>query len=77
MIVNVNGCVSDIDETSHVLKSYAALNLLTRIIIRPPKDRLSKLRARWAFSPMRFQVARREQELEAMLGKSAVNWGVL
>ena len=64
-------------KTSHVLKSYAALNLLTRIIIRPPKDRLSKLRARWAFSPMRFQVARREQELEAMLGKSAVNWGVL
>ncbi len=62
---------------SNILKSYAALNLLMRLIIRPPQDRLSKLRARWTFSPMRVQIQKREKEIEELLNKSNVVSGVL
>ena len=62
---------------SHVMRSYATLNLIARIIIRPPQDRLSKLRTRWSFSPMRFQIAKREKEIATILSSSAVTWGEL
>ena len=62
---------------SRAFRHFAALNLLSRIIIRPPQDRLHKLRTRWLFSPMRIQVARREKELENILRKSPVTWGEL
>ncbi|PQJ09388.1 hypothetical protein CJD36_019275 [Flavipsychrobacter stenotrophus] len=64
-------------KVSQVFKHYAALNLLSRLIIRPPQDRLSKLRTRWLFSPMRLQVNKREQAIEALLKKSDVVWGEL
>jgi len=60
-----------------VLRSFAALNLLLRILIKPPKDRLSRLRTRWFLSPLRFQVFRREKELVALLEKSHVSWAEL
>ncbi len=62
---------------SNVMKSYAALSWLSRLIFLPPEDRLSKLRARWIFSPMRSQVLKREREIEDMLRKSSVVSGVL
>ncbi|MES2702593.1 MAG: DUF58 domain-containing protein [Bacteroidota bacterium] len=64
-------------KTSKVFKHFAPLNLLSRIIFQPPQDRLSKLKTRWTFSPMRSQVHKRERELEDILKKSVVNWGVL
>ena len=62
---------------SQVFKHYAALNLISRLIIRPPKDRLSKLRTRWLFSPMRLQLNKREKTITDLLKKSDVIWGEL
>ena len=62
---------------SNVMKSYAALNWISRLIFLPPKDRLSKLRARWIFSPIRFMVLKQEKEIEGILHKSHVTSGEL
>ena len=64
-------------KTSHVFRHFAALGIISRIILRPRQDRLARLRTRWIFSPMRLQVLRREKEIEAVLKKSNVTWGVL
>ncbi len=62
---------------SNIMKHFAPLNLLSRLILLPPKDRLSRLRTRWTFSPIRVQIHRREKEIEAVLSKSPVTWGEL
>ena len=62
---------------SNVLKHFAPLNLLGRLIFLPPQDRLSRLRTRWTFSPIRFQVYKREKEIEEILRKSSVIVGVI
>ncbi len=64
-------------KVSNVFKHYAALNLIGRLIFQPPQDRLSKLRTRWTFSPMRLQVQKREREIEEILNKSSVTSGTL
>lgn len=65
-------------KASQVFKHYtAALGLFSWLIIRPSQDRLSKLRTRWLFSPMRVQINKKEKALEAILSKSAVTWGEL
>jgi hypothetical protein len=62
---------------SNVLRGNAALSLLTRLIIRPPQDRLSRLRDRWLISPVRIHIRNREKEIEQLLNKSSVVWGEL
>lgn len=62
---------------SNVLRSYAGLNLIKRLIFLPPQDRLSKLRTSWTFSPIRFQIQKREKEIEALLNRSNVISAVL
>ncbi len=62
---------------SRVLKQNVGLNLIKRIFFLPPQDRRNKLRNKWVFSPMRLQVLKREKEIEALLEKSNVLWGVL
>ncbi|XZF15991.1 hypothetical protein ACTHGU_07625 [Chitinophagaceae bacterium MMS25-I14] len=57
---------------SDTFRHFVAWNWLKRIIFLPPKDRLSKLRTGWIFSPMRLQLQRREKEIENLLKKSAV-----
>lgn len=64
-------------KASAVFRHFAPLNWLSRLIFQPPKDRLSRLRTTWTFSPMRIQVNKRERELEDILKKSVVTWGVL
>jgi hypothetical protein len=64
-------------KTSGVLRSFAPLRWLSRILFLPPQDRLSRLRASWTFSPMRLNVQKREKQIEAILNRSAVNWGVI
>jgi hypothetical protein len=64
-------------KVSNVFKQFAALNLLSRLILLPPQDRLSKLRTRWTFSPIRYQVRSREKEIEEILHKSHVVSGIL
>lgn len=64
-------------KASNVFKHHAALSLLGRLIFQPPQDRLSKLRTRWTFSPMRLQIQKREEEIEEVLSRSAVTSAVL
>jgi hypothetical protein len=50
---------------------------LRRLIFLPPKDRLSRLRTQWTFSPARFQLQKKEKEMEALLRNSNVRAGIL
>lgn len=62
---------------SRTFRHFAALNLVSRLIIRPSQDRLARLRTRWLFSPMRQQVLKKEKEIEQVLKNSTVTWGAL
>lgn len=64
-------------KVSKVFRHFAPLTLVSRLILQPPKDRLSRLRARWTFSPMRLQVQKREKEIEDILRNSSVTVGVI
>lgn len=48
---------------------------LKRLIFLPPKDRLNRLRSRWTFSPLKYQLKNREKVLEKILAYSGVNVG--
>jgi hypothetical protein len=62
---------------SRVFRHFVAWNWLKRLVFLPPKDRLSKLRGTWTFSPIRIQIQRREKEIEAILESSNVIVGLL
>jgi len=62
---------------SRVFKHFVAWNWLKRLILLPPEDRLSKLRSKWVFSPLRFQIQKREKEIENILNKSTVTSAIL
>jgi hypothetical protein len=72
-----NGTVVYFVKLSGILKSYAALNWIGRLILLPPKDRLSRLRATWPISPARFQLQKREKEIARILAESNVTTGVI
>lgn len=57
---------------SRVFRHFAPFTLVKRILFQSPEDRLSKLRDRWTFSPMRFQVQAKEKEIERLLAQSNV-----
>ena len=57
---------------TNTFRQFAPLTLLTNIIFRPPQDRLSRLRSRWPFSPVRVQLQKREKEIAEILRKSQV-----
>ena len=62
---------------SRVFKHFVAWNWFKRLIFLPPEDRLSKLRSKWVFSPLRFQIQKREKEIENLLNKSSVTSAIL
>lgn len=62
---------------SHTFRHFVAWNWVKRIIFQPPQDRLNKLRTTWIFSPTRMRVLKREKEIEALLKKSSVTYGIL
>lgn len=64
-------------KVSRVFRHFVAWNWIKRLIFLPPQDRLNKLRSRWVFSPIRFQIQKREKEIEAILKASNVNSGIL
>ena len=64
-------------KVSRVFRHFVPWNWVKRLIFLPPKDRLSKLRGTWVFSPIRLQIQRREKEREAILNDSSVIVGVL
>jgi len=62
---------------SEVFRNLAAWSFIKRFIFLPPKDRLSKLRARWIFSPLRGQIKKKEKEIEELLQKSSASISIL
>jgi hypothetical protein len=62
---------------SNTFKHFAPLNWISLLIFRPAPDRLSKLRTRWTFSPMRLSIQKREKEIEEILVRSQVTSGEL
>jgi len=45
---------------------------LKRLIFLPPKDRLNRLRTRWTFSPLKYQLKSRERIIEKILRDAQV-----
>lgn len=62
---------------SQVFRHFVAWGWFKRLIFLPPKDRLSQLRSRWIFSPVRLRIRKQEKEIEEVLKASGVNWGTL
>lgn len=62
---------------SRTFKSFVAWGWMKRILLRPPKDRLARLRSRWLFSGARGAVRKAEKEIEAVLAESSVTYGVI
>ena len=62
---------------SNTFRHFVPWGWLKRLIFLPPKDRLNRLRTRWTFSPMRFQLQSREKELQQILERSDVTSAII
>jgi len=62
---------------SHTFKQNAVLNLLSRILLSPPANPISRLKNQWLVHPMRLELERNEQQISALLRKSDVQWSEL
>jgi hypothetical protein len=65
-----SGTVIYFVKLSNAFRHFAPFTWLRRIVFLSPKDRLSRLRTRWTFSPLRIQVRRKEKEIESLLKQS-------
>jgi hypothetical protein len=55
---------------SRAFHRFAALSWLQRIFLKAPGDRLKRVRGRWPFSPLRFQLMKKEKEIARIITKS-------
>lgn len=62
---------------SKTFSHLVAWNWIKRLIFLPPDDRLNKLRTRWTFTPLRFNIQKREKELLSVLKNSSVTYAIL
>lgn len=62
---------------SRTFKSFVAWSWFKRLILLPPKDRLNRLRTTWILSPTSWSIKKKEKEIEALLKKSNVTYGIL
>jgi hypothetical protein len=72
-----SGTVIYFVKLSRSFHHFIPLSWLKRLIFLPSEDRLSKLRDRWIFSPLRLQIGRREKEIDALLKKSGATVQVI
>ncbi len=67
----LNECDSSVQiifvKLSLIFKQYVALHWLKSIFIVPAPDRLSRLKSRWIFSPLRQKIKQNEKKIEAIL----------
>jgi len=54
-----------------------ALGWALRLVLRPPADRLGRLRSRWPFSPLRRRLRTQEAALETVLAERAADFAIL
>ena len=62
---------------SNAFRHSIAYSFLKRLIFLPPKDRLSRLRNRWMFTPLRTRLKKKEKEIEQLLQRSSATWAEL
>jgi hypothetical protein len=62
---------------SHTFKQNSVLNLLSRILLSPPANPISRLKNHWLVHPMRLELDKNEQQITALLRKSDVQWSEL
>lgn len=62
---------------SRTFKHFVAWSWFKRLILLPPKDRLNRLRTTWILSPTSWSIKKKEKEIEALLKKSNVTYGIL
>lgn len=53
---------------SLAFRQLVPLGWLSRVLFLPPKERLSRLKSNWLFTPLRRQLLKREKELERLVG---------
>lgn len=56
---------------------FVGWTFLKRIFIKSPTDRLKRIRSRWLFTPLRFQLKKRETRLKELLSSYDVRFGIL
>lgn len=71
-----NATVIYFAKCSKTFGHFIGWSWLKRLLFLPPKDRLSRLRSTWLFSPFRLYVLRREKKIEDMLQQSGVKYGI-
>ncbi|MFA6150164.1 MAG: DUF58 domain-containing protein [Chitinophagaceae bacterium] len=54
-------------QLSQIFHQYVALNWIKNLFFIPAPDRLSKLKNKWIFSPLRRQILKNEKQIEALL----------
>jgi Protein of unknown function DUF58 len=59
---------------SAAFRTLVPLGIVTRIVLRPPQDRLSRLKDTWIFAPLRLEMLKREQNIRKILEVSNVMW---
>lgn len=62
---------------SQAFHHFAALSWLQRIFLKAPGDRLKRIRGSWPFSPLRFQLIKKEKEIAGIIARSDVIVGEL
>lgn len=62
---------------SRTFSAFLPWTWLKRIFLLSPEDRLKRIRSRWLLSPSRFQLIKKEKEIEELLRNSHVTIGKL
>jgi hypothetical protein len=57
---------------SDTFRSFAPWAWFTRIFFLPPEDRLRRIRSRWALTPLRWKLVKREKQMEAILNAADI-----
>lgn len=62
---------------SNAFHHWVSWGWVKRIFVKPPTDRLKQIRSRWPFSPLRYQLMRREKIILKLLDAHDVRYGIL
>lgn len=57
---------------SETFRSFAPWAWFKRIFLLPPEDRLRRIRSRWALTPLRWRLVKKEKEIESVLNATDV-----
>lgn len=62
---------------SHTFRHWVSWGWIKRIFMKPPTDRLKRIRSRWPFSPLRHRIQKREKQIQTILSEHDVRFGIL